>query len=108
VLDRVPVPEQALAAAEHDREDLEPKLVDQLVLEQGIEDVGAPEQEQVTLAGCSLIVRTALAMSPSSTCEFAHSSLVRVFVTTYLGSAFIRSAKPSSLGAVGQNEAKIW
>jgi hypothetical protein len=32
VLDRVPVPEQALAAAEHDREDLELELVDQLVL----------------------------------------------------------------------------
>jgi len=44
-------------------------------------------------------------MSPLSSVEFSHSTSIRVFETTYFGSALIRSAKPSSRGADGQNAA---
>jgi hypothetical protein len=58
--------------------------------------------------GCSFSLRTSSTMSPLSSDEFSHSTSFRVFETTYFGSAFIRSAKPSSRGADGQNAAQIW
>src|SRR4029453_7502858 len=45
--------------------------------------------------------------SPPMTGEFCHDGLSKVLETTYFGSSFMRSANPSSFGAVGQNAAKI-
>ena len=45
--------------------------------------------------------------SPPTTVEFRHDGLSNVLETTYFGMSFIRSANPSSFGAVGQNAAKI-
>jgi hypothetical protein len=39
--------------------------------------------------------------------EFCQPTVRKLLETTYLEIAFIRSAKHSSLGAVGQNAAKI-
>jgi hypothetical protein len=39
--------------------------------------------------------------------EFCQPAVLKLSETTYFGRAFIRSTKPSSLGAVGQNAAKI-
>ena len=39
--------------------------------------------------------------------EFCQPAVLKLSETTYFGIEFIRFAKPSSFGAVGQNEAKI-
>jgi hypothetical protein len=39
--------------------------------------------------------------------EFCQPAVLRLLETTYFGMEFIRSAKPSSVGAIGQNKAKI-
>jgi Na+/glutamate symporter len=39
--------------------------------------------------------------------EFCHAVVFKLLETTYFAMSFVRSAKPSSLGAVGQNVAKI-
>ena len=41
------------------------------------------------------------------TLEFCQPAVRKLSEMTYFGIEFIRSAKPSSLGAVGQNKAKI-
>jgi hypothetical protein len=50
---------------------------------------------------------TSAKTSPLSRCELFQSTSVSVFDTTYLGRAFIRFVKSSSI-AVGQKAAQIW
>ena len=49
---RARLAEQALAGAQHDREDLQPQLVDEVVLQQGAHDPGAGRDDDVPVERC--------------------------------------------------------
>jgi hypothetical protein len=100
------IAEQALPAAEHDREDHEAQLIHQVELHQRIDQIGAPEDEDVP-AGPLLSRETSVAMSPRMIVVLFHVASRRVVDATYFSRPFILSANPSSLGAAGQNAAKI-
>jgi hypothetical protein len=73
---------------------------------EGVEEIAAAVQEDVP-AGLLLQFRDRLDGVAPMTVEFRQDGLSRVLETTYFGRSFMRSANPSSLGAVGQNAAKI-
>src|SRR6266436_9755663 len=83
--------EQALAGAESDREDLQPQLVDQVVLDQRVYELEAAGDDDVPvdllLQRRDLVKRVAL-----EECRVVPGGCSRVADTTYLGRLFSLSA----------------
>jgi hypothetical protein len=83
--------EQALPDPEGDREDLQPQLVDQAVLDQRASELEAAGDDDVP-SMCCFSVETSLSTSPLGTVELFQAGLARVADTTYLGRLFRLSA----------------
>jgi hypothetical protein len=83
--------EQALADPEGDREDLQPQLVDQVVLDQRACELKAAGDDDVPVY-VLLQRRTSLSTSPLRTVELFQAGCSRVADTTYLGRLFSLSA----------------
>ena len=100
------VVEQALAAAEDQREHHQSVLVDDLVSDERVEKVGAPVEVDVP-SRLTLQLPDPLDRVLGDDRRVLPRRDFRLPDTTYFGMPFIRSANPSSPGAVGQNAAKI-
>jgi len=83
--------EQALADPEGDREDLQPQLVDQVVLDQRAYELKLPAMT-MSPSMCCFSVETSLSTSPLRTVELFQARLARVADTMYLGRLFSLSA----------------
>ena len=84
--------EQPLAGAEHDREDEQPQLVDQVVLDQRPRELVAGVDDDLAVELAASASRPRSTTSPFSTVELVHSGSSSVEDTTYLGRPFNRSA----------------
>jgi hypothetical protein len=81
--------EQALADLEGDREDLQPQLVDQVVLDQRAYELTAMTMSP---SMCCFSAETSLSTSPLRTVELFQAGLASVADATYLGRLFSLSA----------------
>jgi hypothetical protein len=102
------VAEEALAAAQDHREEEDPQLVNEVEIEQPRDEVGAPVDEDVAVAGASFRRRTSSSRLPRRIEVFAQLLSGRVFEITYFGSAVMRrDIGAAGSGAVGQNAAQM-
>ena len=83
--------EEALASSEHDREDLQPQLVDEVVLIRARRSRKLAGTSITPLSSC-FSLETSATGSPLSTVELFHAGSSRFEDTTYLGRLFNLSA----------------
>ena len=83
--------EEARAGPEHDREDLQPQLVDEVVLDQRASELEAGGDVDFPVSSC-FSFETSFTTSPLRTVELFQSGSSRVEDTTYLGRPFNLSA----------------
>ena len=99
-------PNIRLPRAEDDREDHQPHLVDEVVLEQRLRELGAAVDDDVAVVRFASFA-TSAARSPSITVVFVHSGSVSVEETTYLGMLLNLSANSPVALRPGVGEALV-
>ena len=95
------VTEESLARADDDGERPDDERVDEVVAEQRLEQVGAPDHEDIA-AVCGFQRRTASATSPWSSTELCQGSSRSVREATCLRAALSFAASGSSSPTFGQ------